>query len=70
MLRVVFGTKPRKIPFLELWRNFAEQGVEGFTQTRHPKVQKLRKFSFQSVIISIGEQVCPCPTNAFRMRII
>ena len=35
---VVFGMKPRNVPFYELFLNSASQAVEGFTQTLHPNV--------------------------------
>ena len=48
MLRVAFGTHPRKMPLWEL-------GPGGQTQTRQPEVQTLEKSSCLPVARAIGD---------------
>ena len=56
MLRVVYGTKPRKMPFFVLGMNFAVLRPGGRTQTRHPNVLRLVKFSRRPVASSVGDK--------------
>ena len=55
MLRVVYGTYPRKMPLREFGLSLAGRRPGGRIQTRHLKVRKLVKSSLIPVANVIGE---------------
>ena len=68
ILRVVLGTKPRKMPFQELFRNFDVRCVEDLIHTRHPKVWKFCRFSFCPSESSRGDCNWLDPTRPLNMQ--
>ena len=68
ILRVVYGTYPRKMPFLELGMSLAGRRPDGRIHTRQPKVRKLLKSSFMLVASVIGEAVASREGKALWIR--